>query len=101
MSDDSEKKRALIQREILDKKYDITEFEEFLKKETGLEEINMSTWTLENIEKYVKAFQESQSNSIMTTKTEYINIDYTKKKQYIFNKMKKKKRKKNHPPIQL
>ena len=35
MSDDSEKKRSLIQKEILDKKYDINEFEEFLKKETG------------------------------------------------------------------
>ena len=85
MSEDSEKKRALIQREILDKKYDITEFEEFLKKETGLEEINMSTWSLENIEKYVKAFQESLSNSILTTKTEYINIDYSKKKNSPFS----------------
>ena len=101
MSDDSEKKRALIQKEILDKKYDITEFEEFLKKETGLEEINMSTWSLENIEKYVKAFQESISNSIMTTKTEYINIDYSKKKQFIFNQMIMEKKKKNHHQIQL
>ena len=84
MSDDSEKKRSLIQKEILDKKYDINEFEDFLKKETGLEEINMSTWSLENIEKYVKAFQESLSNSIMTTKTEYINIDYSKKKAVHF-----------------
>ena len=44
----------------------------------------MSTWTLENIEKYVKAFQESLSNSILTTKTEYINIDYSKKKTVHF-----------------
>ena len=101
MSDDSEKKRTLIQKEILNKKYDITEFEEFLKKETGLEEINMSTWSLENIEKYVKAFQESISNSIMTTKTEYINIDYSKKKQFIFNQMIMEKKKKNHHQIQL
>ena len=82
MTDEPDKKREIIQREIIDKKYDINEFEDFLKKETGLEEINMSTWTLENIEKYVKEFQELQSNiiNINTTKPELINIDYSKKK---------------------
>ena len=82
MTDETDKKREIIQREIIDKKYDINEFEDFLKKETGLEEINMSTWTLENIEKYVKEFQELQSNiiNINTTKPELINIDYSKKK---------------------
>ena len=74
MSDDSEKKRSLIQKEILDKKYDINEFEDFLKKETGLEEINMSTWSYENIEKYVKAFQEIQSTSYMTSHSSFIRI---------------------------
>ena len=85
MTDEPDKKREIIQREIIDKKYDINEFEDFLKKETGLEEINMSTWTLENIEKYVKAFQELQLNiiNINSIKSEYLNIDYSKKNSKI------------------
>ena len=92
MSEDSEKKRLLIKSEIIDKKYDINEFEDYLKKETGLEEINISTWTYENIEKYVKAFQDLQSSLIMTTRTEYINIDYDRKKSVHF-KIKEKEKK--------
>jgi hypothetical protein len=90
MSEDSEKKRLLIKSEIIDKKYDINEFEDYLKKETGLEEINISTWTYENIEKYVKAFQDLQSSLIMSARTEYINIDYDRKKSVHF-KIKEKK----------
>ena len=104
MSDDSEKKRSLIQKEILDKKYDINEFEDFLKKETGLEEINMSTWSYENIEKYVKAFQEIQSTSYMTSHSEFINIDYNKKKTVHFEikeKEKKEKREKDFVPTKI
>ena len=104
MSDDSEKKRALIQKEILDKKYDINEFEDFLKKETGLEEINMSTWSYENIEKYVKAFQEIQSTSYMTSHSEFINIDYNKKKTVHFEikeKEKKEKKEKDFVPTKI
>ena len=94
MSEDSEKKRLLIKSEIIDKKYDINEFEDYLKKETGLEEINISTWTYENIEKYVKAFQDLQSSLIMTSRTEYINIDYDRKKSVHF-KIKEKEKKEN------
>ncbi len=94
MSEDSEKKRLLIKSEIIDKKYDINEFEDYLKKETGLEEINISTWTYEDIEKYVKAFQDLQSSLIMTTRTEYINIDYDRKKSVHF-KIKEKEKKEN------
>ncbi len=104
MSDDSEKKRALIQKEILDKKYDINEFEDFLKKETGLEEINMSTWSYENIEKYVKAFQELQSTSYITSHSEFINIDYNKKKTVHFEikeKEKKEKKEKDFVPTKI
>ena len=104
MSDDSEKKRSLIQKEILDKKYDINEFEDFLKKETGLEEINMSTWSYENIEKYVKAFQEIQSTSYMTSHSEFINIDYNKKKTVHFEikeKEKKEKKEKDFVPTKI
>ena len=104
MSDDSEKKRSLIQKEILDKKYDINEFEDFLKKETGLEEINMSTWSYENIEKYVKAFQELQSTSYITSHSEFINIDYNKKKTVHFEikeKEKKEKKEKDFVPTKI
>ena len=94
MSEDSEKKRLLIKSEIIDKKYDINEFEDYLKKETGLEEINISTWTYENIEKYVKAFQDLQSSLIMSARTEYINIDYDRKKSVHF-KIKEKEKKEN------
>ena len=104
MSDDSEKKRSLIQKEILDKKYDINEFEDFLKKETGLEEINMSTWSYENIEKYVKAFQELQSTSYITSHSEFINIDYNKKKTVHFEikeKEKTEKKEKDFVPTKI
>ena len=104
MSDDSEKKRSLIQKEILDKKYDINEFEDFLKKETGLEEINMSTWSYENIEKYVKAFQEIQSTSYMTSHSEFINIEKKKKKTVHFEikeKEKKEKKEKDFVPTKI
>ena len=52
------KKKELFQQEILNKQYNVDEFTEYIKQNTGMGEINFSNWSLEDMRNIIKNFQD-------------------------------------------
>lgn len=52
-----ERKKSLIQFEIIDKKFEIEEFTNYIRRIKGDEEINLSKWSIEQIKIMVEDFQ--------------------------------------------
>lgn len=52
-----ERKKSFIQFEIIDKKYEIEEFTNYIRRIKGYEEINLSKWSIEQIKIMVEDFR--------------------------------------------
>jgi len=67
------KKKELFQKEILNKQYNVDEFTQFIKQNTGMGEINFSNWSFDDMKIYIKKFQDfkvpKNENSEMAEKT--------------------------------
>ena len=79
MSQDDEAKKNLIQKEIIEKKYNLDDFISFIRVSIGTNTINLETWTYDEIEATIKEFhnekekRRSENNSV--NNQEFITID--------------------------
>ena len=64
MSSEEENKKILVKAEIIDKGYKIEDFTNYIKRAKNQEEINLETWTIQEIASIIKDFiNEKKSNN--------------------------------------
>lgn len=91
MSQDDEAKKNLVQKEIIEKKYNLDDFISFIRMSRGTDAINLETWSFDEIESTIKEFhnekekRNSENNSL--NNQEFITIDQPNTNLQISNEL--------------
>ena len=78
MSSEEENKKILVKAEIIDKGYKIEDFTNYIKRTKNQEEINLETWTIQEIASIIKDFinnKKSNNGTNITQNPEFTPVD--------------------------
>ena len=78
MSSEEENKKILVKAEIIDKGYKIEDFTNYIKRAKNQEEINLETWTIQEIASIIKDFinkKKSNNGTNITQNPEFTPVD--------------------------